>query len=157
MVAGAGMVDRQQRFQLADKAPAINCLVGYGGYLRDRPMFNFGHFFKAVSIEAFLSPRDYRDLFAGRQRLQIGLGDSNMADVAEFLRVGTTLLVLDAIEAGALPNPPQLAAPIQALHQICADTSLSTQVRLADGRCLTALQLQRFYQRRSAAVPGRPR
>ena len=111
LLAGSGMIDRQQRFHLSDKS-AINCLVGYGGYWRDRPVFNFGHFFKSLSIEALLSPRDYADLFARRQRLQLGLGDSNMADVAEFLRVGTTLLVVDAIEA-RLPRrtSPRVAGP----------------------------------------------
>ena len=117
------------------------------GYLWDRPIFNFGHFFKAASIEALLAPRDYAYLFARRQRLQIGLGDSNMADVAEFLRVGTTLLVLDAIEAESLSDPPTLCSPIRALHQICADPALTCEVPLVDGRRATAIQLQRSYLR----------
>jgi hypothetical protein len=73
--AGAGHVARDGQFQIADKSPAINCVIGFGGYLWDRPLFNFGHFFKAVSLEAMLSPRDYGALFAARQRLQLGIGD----------------------------------------------------------------------------------
>jgi Pup amidohydrolase len=145
LVAGSGMIDRQQRFHLSDKAPAINCVLGYGGYWHDRPLFNFGHFFKTMSIEAFVSPRDYADLFARRQRLQIGLGDSNMADVAEFLRVGTTLLVLDAIEAGALPQTPRVRRPIRALHAICADPSLTVTLPLRGGGRASAWQLQAYY------------
>jgi len=145
VIAGSGMVDRDGEFHLADKAPAVNCVVGFGGYLWDRPIFNFGHFFKAVSLESFLAPGDYLGLLRRRQRLQIGLGDSNMADTAEFLRVGTTLLVLDAIEAGHLRGAPRVRRPIRALHQICADPSLSTEVRLVGGRRVTALQLQRHY------------
>jgi len=145
VIAGSGMVDRKGNFQLADKAPAINCIVGFGGYLWDRPIFNFGHFFKAVSLESFLAPGDYFGLLRQRQRLQIGLGDSNMSEKAEFLRIGTTLLVLDAIEAGQLRNAPRLRHPIRALHQIVADPSLSIEVDLVGGRRVTALDLQRYY------------
>lgn len=144
--AGAGYIDRQGNFGLAEKAPAINCSVGFGGYLWDRPIFNFGHFFKALSIEALMMPRDYVTLFSDVQRLQIGLGDSNMAETAELLRIGTTLLVLDAIEAGVPTDDlPRLRRPIRALHQICQDASLIQKVRLVDGREMTALEIQRCY------------
>jgi Pup amidohydrolase len=145
VLGGAGMIDRAGRFQLADKGPAVNCVVGLGGYLWDRPIFNFGHFFKSLSLESFLAPTDYALLFQARQRLQIGLGDSNMSEVAEFLRVGTTLLVLDAIEAGYLVHAPRVRRPIRWLHRICLDWQLQQRVPLADGRRLTAVELQRIY------------
>lgn len=145
VIAGSGLVDRKGKFQLADKAPAVNCVVGFGGYLWDRPIFNFGHFFKAVSLESLMAPGDYFGLLRRRQRLQIGLGDSNMSETAEFLRVGTTLLVLDAIEAGHLRKAPRLWRPIRALHRICADPSLSTEVGVVGGKRMTALELQRYY------------
>src|SRR4029077_10678470 len=113
IVAGSGMLDEQGRFLLADKAPAINCLTGFGGLLGDRPIYCLGHFFKAVYADAWLAPRQYLRLFAERQRLQISLGDSNLADAAEYLRVGTTLLVLDVIEAGEMPRVPAVRRPIR--------------------------------------------
>ena len=145
VLAGSGMIDRKGKFHLADKAPAVNCVIGFGGYLWDRPIFNFGHFFKAISLESLLAPGDYWGLLRPRQRLQIGLGDSNMAETAEFLRVGTTLLVLDAIEAGLLKDAPRLWRPIRAMHRMCADPSLSVEVATAGGRRMTALELQRYY------------
>ncbi len=145
VLAGSGMVDDDGRFLLADKAPSINCVLGLGGFLRDRPIFTMGHFFKAMCAESWLSPREFGQLFRRLQRLQIGLGDSNMAEVAEFLRVGTTDLVLDVIEANALPPLASLPHPIRALHQFCRDPSLSQRVQLADGRQMTALDIQRFY------------
>ena len=141
----AGLVDDDGRFQLADKAPAINCLIGLGGFLKDRPVFTFGHFFKTLCVESFLSPREYGQLFRQRQRLQIGLGDSNMAELAEFLRVGTTALLLDVIEAGELPPLSRLVRPLEGLHQFCSDPTLTCRVRLQNGQQATALQLQRFY------------
>ncbi|MFW6170255.1 MAG: proteasome accessory factor PafA2 family protein [Planctomycetota bacterium] len=143
--AGAGMVDRHAGFLLADKAPGINTVLGLGGFFNDRPIFTMGHLFKALCAESLMSPRAFFRLFRRHQRLQIGLGDSNMAELSEFLRVGTTGLVLDVIEAGAMPPLPALCHPIQALHQICGDPSLRQGVSFVDGRQMTALGIQRFY------------
>lgn len=144
VTSGTGMLDDCGRFHLADKGPAMNCLTGIGGLLADRPIFTFGHLFKTVYAESWL-PQDYFTLFSSQQRLQIALGDSNMAQFAEYLRVGTTLLVLDCIEAGAMPPVPRVRRPLKALRTICADPTLRVTVPLADGGCCTALQLQRFY------------
>jgi len=144
VLCGAGMIDHAGRFQLADKAPAINCLVGYGGYLRDRPLFVIGHFFK-LCVECRFSLREYFSLFRQRQRLQIGLGDSNMAEPAEYLRIGTTMMVLDLIEAGALKHAPRIRRPIAALRTLCGDPTLRAEVLLRGGQKMTALELQRFY------------
>ncbi len=145
IIGGAGMVDENNDFLLADKATAINCLLGLGGFLKDRPVFTMGHLFKAMCAESWMSPRDFFELFKRHQRLQIGLGDSNMAEMAEFLRVGTTCLVLDVIEAGAMPALPTLAHPIRALHQVCRDPSLRQTVTFGAGRRMTAIEIQRFY------------
>jgi Pup amidohydrolase len=144
VTSGTGMLDDCGRFHLADKGPAMNCLTGIGGLLADRPIFTFGHFFKTVYAESWL-PHDYFTLFSSQQRLQIALGDSNMAQFAEYLRVGTTLLVLDCIEAGAMPPVPRVRRPLQALRTICADPALRATVPLVGGGRCTALQLQRFY------------
>lgn len=143
--AGAGMVDADGKFHIADKAPAINCIVGYGGMVGDRPIFSMGHFFKAVYADSWFAPREYFELFSQQQRLQIGLGDSNMCETAEYLRISTTLLVLDAIEAGMFQVTPAVRRPIQALHAVCGDESLTQEISLRDGQAVTALQLQRYY------------
>lgn len=145
IMAGSGMLDDAGRYHLADKAPAMNCLTGYGGMLADRPIFSFGHLFKTIYADSWLSPRDYFTLMRSQQRLQIALGDSNLCEVGEYLRVGTTLLVLDCIEAGKMPVVPRVLRPIYALRTVCADPSLKAEVELAGGKQATALQLQRFY------------
>lgn len=151
--AGAGMLTAEGDFGLADKGPAMNCLVGYGDFLFRRPVFNFGHFLKTIGAEIPFSPLDLRDLYVSRQRLQIGLGDSNMAPVAELLRIGATALVLDVIESESRgevpPSPwPRLRHPLKALRQVCADPTLQTEVELTDGRSMTAVELQRWYAER---------
>jgi hypothetical protein len=150
IVSGSGLVDDDGNFQLADKAPAINCVTGLGGFVGDRPLLALGHFFKVVNADPGLVLSEYCRLFDVRQRLQVALGDSNMCETAEYLRVGTTLLVLDCIEAGEMPRVPRVRRPIRALHAICADPTLTTRVPLAGGwrqrsSTASALELQRFY------------
>ncbi len=146
VVSGAGMVDAQGRFHLADKAPGLNCLLGYSGYIADRPLFSIGHFLKALIAFWPWSTTSVAQLFSARQRLQISLGDSNMADEAEYLRLGTTLLVIDAIEAGVIGPTPRLKyRPLDALRRVCADPSLRTPVASIRGQAATALDLQQHY------------
>ncbi len=145
VLVGVGMVDRAGRFLLADKAPAVNCVVGFSGLLGARPIYGMGHFFKAACVESFYSWREFADLFRPHQRLQLAIGDSNMAEPAEFLKVGTTLLVLDAIEAGYLDDAPVLTRPIKALHAFCGDPQLSAQARDRNGRLWRAVDIQQYY------------
>ena len=144
-ISGSGMIDEQGNFHLADKAPAMNCLIGYGGLVWDRPIFSMGHLLKALCGEGRQIPRNYRDLFRGKYRLQIALGDSNMCEVAEYLRVGATMLVLDAIEGGYLDGTPRVLQPLRSLRRICADPSLKVEVPLSNHQQATALDLQRYY------------
>ncbi|MCU0877455.1 MAG: proteasome accessory factor PafA2 family protein [Pirellulaceae bacterium] len=145
ILSGSGLLDDEGNFHLADKAPRLNCVVGLGGFLRDRPIVSLGHIFKVVSADAGLVLGEYARLFSRRQRLQIALGDSNMCETAEYLRIGTTLLVLDCLEAGQLPRVPWVRSPLASLHAICADPSLVARVRLSGSGSATALNLQRFY------------
>jgi proteasome accessory factor A len=145
VLSGAGSLDRQDRFLLADKAGTLNKLVGFFCFRWDRPVYSFGHLLKPMLYRAWHAPREYWRLFAPRQRLQVCLGDSNLCDEAEYLRVGTTLLVLDAIEAGHLRRAPRLWRPVRALHVLAGDPSLSARVRARGGRTYTALELQAHY------------
>src|SRR5699024_11778393 len=56
-----------------------------------------------------------------------------------------TTLFRSMIEAGAVPEDLALENPVGALHEISHDPSLTTTVRLADGRQMTAVDLQREY------------
>jgi proteasome accessory factor A len=68
-----------------------------------------------------------------------------MAEVAEYLKVGSTLLVLDMLDAGELNDAPVLTDPLAALRTINGDPSLRATVRVAGGEALTALEIQRWY------------
>jgi proteasome accessory factor A len=142
--AGAGTVAADGRFSLSARADAISSVTGTMAK-RFRPIYYSGHVFKGMAALLCGDYWTYAGLFRRRQRLQIAVGDANMAQTAEFLKIGTTLLVLDAIEAGAMTDAPRLRRPIRALRTICADPELRVTVPLANGERWTALQIQRYY------------
>lgn len=67
-----------------------------------------------------------------------------MCEYATALKVGTTRLVLDLIERGAMPTI-ELDQPVAAVKQLSRDPDLKAVVRLQDGRKLSALELQKYY------------
>jgi proteasome accessory factor A len=144
IIAGTGTVHEDGRFSLSPRALAINA-VDSAMSRCFRPFFYSAHFFKAMLLLVLGDGASYRQLFHRRQRFQVTFGDSNMTQTAEYLKIGTTLLVLDAIEAGALADAPVPRRPVRALRILCADPDLKARVRLTDGRSWTALAIQRYY------------
>ena len=78
------------------------------------------------------------------RRLHLIIGDANMCEYATALKVGTTRLVLDLLERGAMPTIG-LDQPVAAVKQLSRDPDLKAVVRLQDGRRLSALELQEYY------------
>ncbi|MCA9705548.1 MAG: proteasome accessory factor PafA2 family protein [Myxococcales bacterium] len=148
VLTGTGTLHPDERFGLSEKGPAIVGLSRRSVAPEDRCVWDDGNLCKALLGLAMLRGRRFASLFARRQRFQLGLSDSNVTQVAEYLKLGTTTLVLDMIEAGVLADLPRLRRPLQALHQVIADPSLRAQVRWGD-EALTALEVQRRYWERA--------
>lgn len=117
-------------FQLSQRADFIEVEVGLETTLK-RPIVN-------TRDEPHASADRYR-------RLHVILGDANLLEPATYLKVGTTALVLDMIEARTLPDGLALAHPVRALHAVSHDPTLRTTVRTLDGREMTAIDVQRRY------------
>jgi proteasome accessory factor A len=81
------------------------------------------------------------------RRLHVITGDANLAEVATFLKVGATALVLVLIEDGVLtPEELVLSAPVPTMHDVSHDPTLTHTVELADGSAMTPLEIQwRLY------------
>jgi hypothetical protein len=101
---------------------------------RSRPIIN-------TRDEPHADPDKYR-------RLHVIVGDANMCEVATFLKLGTTAIVLKMIEDEYVPDLT-LTNAVASLHEISRDITCTTQVRLSDGRRLTAVQLQWEYLERA--------
>jgi proteasome accessory factor A len=99
-----------------------------------------------TSSRSIINTRDEPHADAERyRRLHVIVGDSNMSEVATFLKVGTTAVVLDMIEAGYFDKDYSLQSPVQAIRDISHDPSLREIVKLKDGRAITPLQMQMDY------------
>ncbi|MEO3935275.1 Pup--protein ligase [Dermatophilaceae bacterium Soc4.6] len=83
------------------------------------------------------------------RRLHVIVGDSNMSETTTLLKVGSADLVLRMIEAGVVMRDMALENPIRAIREISHDVSGRKTVRLANGRDLSALQIQQEYYERA--------
>src|SRR3989449_9051318 len=133
---GAGKVraegqhgEREAGFQLTQRADFFEAEVGLETTLK-RPIIN-------TRDEPHADPEKYR-------RLHVIVGDANMCEIATFLKVGTTALILKLVEDEFLPDL-SLDAPVGALHEVSWDISCRRTVRMRDGRRVRALELQWEY------------
>ena len=118
-------------FQLTQRADFFEEEVGLETTLK-RPIVN-------TRDEPHCDAQKYR-------RLHVIVGDANLCEVATFLKVGATALVLSMIEddwfARAGDRDFTLESPVQAMRRVSYDLDLSRPIELADGRTMTALELQ---------------
>ena len=83
------------------------------------------------------------------RRLHVIVGDSNMSETTTLLKVGSTDLVLRMIEAGAIMRDLSLDNAIRAIREVSHDMTGRSRVRLANGRELSALDIQYEYLNRA--------
>ncbi len=141
---GAGRVSlgadgAQPGYQISQRADFMEVEVGLETTLK-RPIIN-------TRDEPHASADRYR-------RLHVIIGDANLFETATFLKLGTTAIVLDMIEDGALEPMPRLAEPVAALHRISHDPTLTATVRTRDGAQITALDLQWHYYQAAVTYLG---
>ncbi|MCI0543577.1 MAG: proteasome accessory factor PafA2 [Actinobacteria bacterium] len=132
---GAGKVGRENDrpdvdFQITQRADFFEEEVGLETTLK-RPIIN-------TRDEPHGDPSQYR-------RLHVIIGDANLSEVQNFLKLGSTALMLAALEDGAIPDPLDLADPVEACWQVSHDVSLRKPIELDGGGTATALDLQARY------------
>ena len=144
--AGAGKVGIEQdtraraaTYQLAQRADFFEVIASVDTMHR-RPLVN-------TRDEPHADPALYR-------RLHLIIGDANMCEYATALKVGTASLVLDLLEAGALPAFA-LADPIGALKAISRDESRQWPVALSGGDSSSALEIQTAIMAAARIFQGR--
>ena len=80
------------------------------------------------------------------RRLHVIVGDSNMSEYTTFLKVGTMSIVLRMLEEDPSPwRDLSLENPIRAIREISHDMTCRRRVRLANGRELSAFDIQSEY------------
>ena len=68
------------------------------------------------------------------RRLHVIVGDANMSEVATYLKVGATAIVLAMIEDDVMGDDLALANPVGAIRQVSADPALKRSILLRSGR-----------------------
>jgi proteasome accessory factor A len=133
---GLGAASEHEGYQLSQRADYIEVEVGLETTLK----------------RGIINTRDEPHADADKyRRLHCIIGDATMAETSTYLKVGTTALILDMIEAGLRFDDLRLQEPVRSVHAISHDPSLRTVVDLADGRRYSGLDLQRAYHERAAA------
>jgi proteasome accessory factor A len=123
----AGLSSTEVPYQLTQRADFFEEEVGLETTLK-RPIVN-------TRDEPHADAQKYR-------RLHVIVGDANLSEVATFLKVGTTALVLSMIEDDWLTRDLLPARPVQALRHVSYDLTLARPIDLADGTSITALDAQ---------------
>ncbi len=99
---------------------------------RSRPIIN-------TRDEPHADAEEYR-------RLHVIVGDSNMNEYSTFLKVGTAACMLRMLEEDpASLRDLTLENPIRAIREISGDISCRRQVRLRNGKEMSALDLQSYF------------
>ncbi len=143
-LSGAGTLEAGA-LHLAEKGVALARTARATALPVERALFDPGNLVKGLTKPATFKLRPLLALFRRRQRLQLGLSDSNCAQVAEYLKLGTTMLVIDLAEAGRLGGAPQLARPVADFRRLNADPTLTLAVDTVGHGPMRMLDLQRWY------------
>jgi proteasome accessory factor A len=136
VVVGAGKVgaetesalEHESAFQLSQRAEFFEEVVGLETTLK-RPIIN---------------TRDEPHADAERfRRLHVIIGDANMSQTATFVKVGSTSLLLAALEEfGTEAFPPMPRAPVHAVRAFSLDVTLREAVLCDDERTRSAWDFQ---------------
>jgi proteasome accessory factor A len=136
ILTGAGkltVTPRGATFSLSQRADHMWEAVS-SATTRSRPIIN-------TRDEPHADAESYR-------RLHVIVGDSSMSETTTMLKVGATNLVLRVIEAGVPMRDLSLENPMRAIREISHDISGAHLVTLANGRTMTAIDIQEEYLRR---------
>lgn len=132
---GAGKVGVEQpregeprvAYQISQRADFFEEPVGLETTVR-RPIVN-------TRDEPHCDPAQWR-------RLHVIVGDANMSEVATFLKLGSTAIVLSMIEDGVFPDSLVIHDPVTEIRRVSHDPSLQHQLHMGDGSYKTALEIQ---------------
>ncbi len=84
------------------------------------------------------------------RRLHVIVGDSSMSEYSAWIKIATTAVLLRMLEEGIVMRDLSLENPIRAIREISHDITCRRQVRLANGREASAIELQWEYLSRAA-------
>lgn len=137
LICGAGRVGIGQRserpgFQISQRADYVENDIGLETTF-NRPIFN-------TRDEPHADHHYWR-------RIHVIGGDANQFDVSILLKLGTTALVLRAIEDGTdlSWDTLDMMNPVDAAQEVSHDLTLQETIAMSDGALITPLDIQKRY------------
>jgi hypothetical protein len=117
-------------YQITQRADFFEEEIGLETTLK-RPIIN-------TRDEPHADPSIYR-------RLHVIFGDATLSEIQTFVKVGSTSLLLMALEHDALGQAIRLRSPVSAALAVSRDLGLAETLELRDGTTSSALELQWRY------------
>ena len=139
LISGAGMIHHPNPMAKGEGFPLGYCISQRADHVwegvssattRSRPIIN-------TRDEPHADSHRYR-------RLHVIVGDANMAEPTIALKVGSTLLVLEMIEAEVGLPDMELANDIESIREISRDLTGRVPLKLKDGTTRSALEIQQI-------------
>ncbi|OGL44548.1 MAG: hypothetical protein A2161_05900 [Candidatus Schekmanbacteria bacterium RBG_13_48_7] len=99
-----------------------------------------------TSIRGIINSRD--EAHANKEkyrRLHLIIGDSNMSELINYLKVGITGLILDMIDEDQIDIYLTMDKPVLAMKNISHDISMKKKIRLRNGQDVSPIEIQREY------------
>ncbi len=133
--AGSGKVGYENKtdpakYQISQRSDFFETLVDLNTMVK-RPIINTRD-----------EPHADRDRY---RRLHVIVGDTNMSEVATYLKVGTLSLVLAMIEEGRGVKGMDLEDPVKNIREVSRDLKVKKKYALVGGKMATAVEIQRAY------------
>lgn len=138
-IGSEGKLTRGALYQVSQRADYIESLFGLET-MYARPLIN---------------TRCEHHADGGRfRRLHLILGDANMCEMAAFLKIGSTQIVLQMMEEDFIQEDLSLKAPLEAIGLISKD--FAAAVELKNGERMNAVQIQRRFLESARSFAGTP-
>lgn len=133
--AGAGKVGFENHtkavdYQISQRADFFECVMDLNTMVK-RPIMN-------TRDEPHSDIDTYR-------RLHVIVGDVNMAEIPTYLKIGTTAILMDMLDAGWEFPKPVLQDPVQDIKIVSRDIKVKASLKLANGKFTSSIDIQRMY------------
>ena len=133
--SGAGKVGAENKtdpvdFQISQRADFFECIQDLNTMVK-RPIVN-------TRDEPHGDPSRFR-------RFHVIVGDANMAEISTYLKVGTTAIVMEMIEAGFEFPHMALDDAVEAIKAVSRDLTMKHPLKLATRGSIPAIEVQRVY------------
>lgn len=130
---GLGVAGQEPGFQISQRADYIETTISLETTLN----------------RGIINTRDEPHATADRwRRLHVIIGDANMSELANYLKFGTTALLLKAVEHGANFSDMQFVEPVEAVRIVSRDLECKQPLRFYGNVVTTAIEVQRKIRRR---------